>query len=88
LHDDRSLGAAKGAAAAAWAARNFSAEAYVARLLPFLQQVVAVQPLLRAAEGVGRNLAGFGVARTDPLVSRVAREMDQLFLKGSRRVAT
>jgi glycosyltransferase involved in cell wall biosynthesis len=80
----RSLGAETGEAAALWASQRFSARAYVEQLVPFLDRVVQVQPILRAAEGVSQNLIECFVKRGDPVVSRIAEQMERLFLPGGQ----
>ncbi len=79
LAGDRALGAATGRAAAAWAARTFSAGAYVEKLVPFLERVIRIQPLLRASGQLAEVLAEFGLRRGDSAGGRVAAAMDQLF---------
>ena len=71
---------AKLVTSAAWATDKFSADAYATEIVPFLERVGRLQPVLRAASGVARNLAGISVAQTDPLVARIAGEMEKLFL--------
>jgi len=76
---DRQAAMIRAAAAAAWAARIFSAEAYVRKLRPFLEMVVACQPVLRTAESFGRTLARAGLSPGDPAAARVADTLGELF---------
>ena len=76
---DRSMGASIGLAAAAWAAANFSAKSYAAKLEPFLERVMRIQPLLRTSEQIARDLASLGLRRGDPAVARIASVMEGLF---------
>ena len=79
LREDPRLGALVGRRAAAWAARTFAPDAYAARLVPFLEEVVRGQPLLRTAARLGRTAAGLGLGPDDPLLGRLAGVMDGLF---------
>ena len=80
LAQDRSVGERTGLAAAHWASTAFTAEAYADQLVPFLEEVIESQPLLRAADQVGRNLAGLGLKPGDAAIERIASAMGRLFL--------
>ena len=64
--------------ARAYAEETFTAEGYTDRLLPHLDRVAESLPAVRAAMGLGRTLAGFGMAPDDPAGGRVAAALDDL----------
>ena len=69
---DPALRATVGAQAAAWAKTAFSGEAYVARLVPLLEEVVRLRPVLRTATHFGHLLADLSLGPNDPAVERLA----------------
>jgi glycosyltransferase involved in cell wall biosynthesis len=69
---------AMAARARAYAAETHSPRRYVDRLLPHLDRVTKGVPAVRAGMGIGRTLAGFGVAPDDPAAGRVAAALDDL----------
>lgn len=77
---DPALRAAVGVRAAAWAQQAFSVEAYVARLVPFLEDVARLRPALRTAADFGHLLAELGLRPNDPAVARLATLMTGLFV--------
>lgn len=79
LRADPGLGALVGRQAAQWAARAFSPDLYAERLAPFLERVIAGQPLLRTASQLGRAMAEFGLKPDDPQADRLAGVMNALF---------
>jgi glycosyltransferase involved in cell wall biosynthesis len=78
---DPALRAAVGAQAAAWANSAFSVEAYVARLVPLLEEVARLRPALRAAAHFGHIFADLGLQPNDPAVSRLTATLETLFGK-------
>ncbi|HYI83723.1 MAG TPA: glycosyltransferase, partial [Acetobacteraceae bacterium] len=64
--------------ARAYAEATFTASGYVDRLLPHIDRVTAGLPAVRAAMGLGRTLAGFGMGGDDPAAGRVAAALDDL----------
>jgi hypothetical protein len=78
---DPRLRATVGAHAAAWAKSAFSVEAYVARLVPLLEEVARLRPALRTAAHFGHLLADLGLRPNDPAVERLATSMAALFIR-------
>ena len=78
---DPGLRATVGAHAAAWAKSAFSVEAYVARLVPFLEEVARLRPAQSAAAQFGHMLADLGLRPDDPAVERLATTLEALFIK-------
>jgi hypothetical protein len=78
---DPGLRSTIGARVAAWAKKTFSAESYVARLVPFLEQVARLRPALRAAAQFGQLFASLGLRPNDPAVERLATTLEALFIK-------
>lgn len=66
--------------AAAWAQQAFSVEAYVARLVPFLEDSARLRPALRTAADFGHLLTEIGLRPDDPAVARLATLMTGLFV--------
>jgi glycosyltransferase involved in cell wall biosynthesis len=64
--------------ARAYAEATFTASGYAERLLAHVDQVTETLPAVRAAMGLGRVLAGFGMAPDDPAGMRVADALDNL----------
>lgn len=64
--------------ARAYAEATFTARNYADRLLPHIDSVTESLPAVRAAMGLGRTLAGFGMAMDDPAVGRMAAALDDL----------
>jgi glycosyltransferase involved in cell wall biosynthesis len=64
--------------ARAYAEETFTAKGYTDRLLPHLDRVAESLPAVRTAMGLGRTLAGFGMAPYDPAGERVAAALDDL----------
>jgi glycosyltransferase involved in cell wall biosynthesis len=77
---DPALRATVGAQAAAWAKRAFSVEAYVARLVPLLEEVARLRPTLRAAAHFGHLLADLGLGPNDPAAERLATSLAALLM--------
>ena len=80
---DPALRATVGARAAAWAKTAFSVHTYVARLVPFLEEVARLTPTLRAAAHFGQIFADLGLQPNDPAVGRVATTLEALFIKNN-----
>ena len=80
---DPRLRAAVGAEAASWAKSAFGVEAYVARLVPFLEEVARLTPTLRAAAHFGHLFSELGLQPNDPAVERVATTLEALFIKNN-----
>jgi glycosyltransferase involved in cell wall biosynthesis len=78
---DPALGATVGAHAATWAKEAFSVEAYVARLVPLLEDVARLRPMLRTAAHFGRLFADLGLRQNDPAVERLATTLEALLIK-------
>ena len=78
---DPGLRATVGAHAAAWAKSAFSVESYVARLVPFLEEVARLRPAQSAAAQFGHMLADLGLRPDDPAVERLATTLEALFIK-------
>ena len=49
------------------------------QLVPFLERVIRIQPLLRASELVAQEMAGFGLRGGDPAIARISTAMERLF---------
>jgi glycosyltransferase involved in cell wall biosynthesis len=64
--------------ARAYAEETFTAERYVDQLLVHVDRVTETLPAVRAAMGLGRTLAGFGVPPDDPAGERIAAALDDL----------
>ena len=64
--------------ARAYAEATFTASGYADRLLDHVDHVTETLPAVRAAMGMGRTLAGFGMAPDDPAGARVADALDGL----------
>jgi glycosyltransferase involved in cell wall biosynthesis len=64
--------------ARAYAEATFTAGAYAPRLLAHVDRVTETLPAVRAGRGLGRTLAGFGMAPDDPAGERVAAALDDL----------
>jgi glycosyltransferase involved in cell wall biosynthesis len=64
--------------ARAYAEATFTASGYADRLLAHIDRVTEGLPAVRAAMGLGRTLAGFGMAPDDPAADRVAAALDDL----------
>jgi hypothetical protein len=69
---------AMGEAARAYALAMHSPRAYAEKLAPFLAESSAAAPAVRAASRLGRRLAGLGIPPGDPVVDRVAANLDGL----------
>ncbi len=69
---------AMAARARAYAEATFTAGGYAERLLAHVDRVTETLPAVRAAMGLGRTLAGFGMAPDDPAGERVAAALDDL----------
>jgi glycosyltransferase involved in cell wall biosynthesis len=80
---DPKLRAQVGARVADWAKTAFSVEAYVARLVPFLEEVARLRPALCAAAHFGHLFSELGLQPNDPAVGRVATTLEALFLKNN-----
>ena len=65
------LGIAMGVRAQAIAARRHSPTAYVAALLPLLEQAIAARPLVTAGQRLAETLGEFGLAPGDPAMLRI-----------------
>ena len=78
---DPALRATVGARAAAWAKTAFSVDTYVARLVPFLEEVARLRPTLRTAAHFGHIFSDLGLQPNDPAVERVATTLEALFIK-------
>jgi glycosyltransferase involved in cell wall biosynthesis len=81
LVSDPALRVAVGAQAAAWAKGAFSVDAYVARLVPLLEEVARLRPTLSAAAHFGHLFADLGLLPDDPAVERLATVLESLFIK-------
>jgi glycosyltransferase involved in cell wall biosynthesis len=66
------------ARARAYAEATFTAEGYAERLLAHVDRVTETLPVVRAAMGLGRTLAGFGMPLDDPAGERIAGALDDL----------
>jgi glycosyltransferase involved in cell wall biosynthesis len=64
--------------ARAYAEATFTAKNYADRLLALVDRATEALPAVRAGMGLGRTLAGFGVAPDDPAAGRVAAALDDL----------
>lgn len=69
---------AMAARARAYAEETFTAKRYADRLLAHIDRVTEHLPAVRAGLGLGRTLAGFGMAADDPAGRRVADALDDL----------
>ncbi len=78
---DPALRAAVGAQAAAWAKAAFSVDSYVARLVPFLEEVAQLRPTLGTAAHFGHLFSDLGLLPNDPAVERLATVLESLFIK-------
>jgi glycosyltransferase involved in cell wall biosynthesis len=67
-----------GEAARAYALAMRSPRAYAEKLAPILEESIAAAPGVRAASRLGRQLAGLGIPPGDPVVDRVAANLDDL----------
>ncbi len=75
-----------GARAAAFAVRQHSAQHYVERLQPLLEEVVASRPCEQAERRLSEALGGFGVAEDDSATTRALDVLHEL-LKGRAAAA-
>jgi glycosyltransferase involved in cell wall biosynthesis len=64
--------------ARAYAEATFTASGYADRLLAHVDRVTEGLPAVQAAMGLGRTLAGFGMAPDDPAGERIAAVLDGL----------
>jgi glycosyltransferase involved in cell wall biosynthesis/SAM-dependent methyltransferase len=80
---DPALRATTGARAAEWAKSAFSVEGYVGRLVPLLEEVARLRPVLRAAAHFGQLFSELGLEPNDPAVERLATTLDSLFMKNA-----
>ena len=78
---DPALRVAVGARAAAWAKAAFSVDSYVARLVPFLEEVARLRPTLDTAAHFGHLFSDLGLLPGDPAAERIATMLEALFLK-------
>jgi len=78
---DPALRVAVGARAAAWAKAAFSVDSYVARLVPFLEEVARLRPTLDTAAHFGHLFSDLGLLPGDPAVERLATILEALFIK-------
>jgi glycosyltransferase involved in cell wall biosynthesis len=81
LISDPGLRATVGARAGDWAKTEFSVQTYVARLVPFLEEVARLKPTLCAAAHFGQLFANLGLRPNDPAVERLATTLEALFIK-------
>lgn len=77
---DPALRGAVGAQAAAWAKVAFSVDSYVARLVPLLEEVAQLRPVLGTAAHFGHLFSDLGLLPNDPAVERLATILESLFL--------
>jgi len=80
---DPALRATVGARAAAWAKTEFSVHTYVARLVPFLEEVARLRPTLRVAAHFGQIFSDLGLRPNDPAVERLEATLEGLFIKNN-----
>src|SRR5262245_13017582 len=76
---DPGLRATVGARASLWARSTFSVERYVARLVPLLEDVARLKPVLGTAAHFGHLLAELGLRSNDPAADRVSSTLNALF---------
>jgi len=81
LVSDPALRGTVGAKAAGWARSAFSAEAYIARLVPLLEEVARLTPTLRAAAHFGHIFSDLSLQPNDPAVGRLTIILETLFTK-------
>jgi glycosyltransferase involved in cell wall biosynthesis/SAM-dependent methyltransferase len=81
LASDPALRATVGARAAAWAKTAFSVPSYVARLVPFLEEVARLRPSLRTAAHFGQIFSDLGLQPNDPAIERLTTTLKVLFIK-------
>jgi hypothetical protein len=62
-----------------WACRTYSVSAYVDKLLPFLDECLAIAPVVDAARVLGEILASVSTSLDEPALGRVAGTMHELF---------
>jgi hypothetical protein len=73
-----------GEAARDYALVTRSPRAYAQKLAPFLEEAVLAAPGVRAASRLGRRLAGLGIPPGDPVMDRVAANLDGLLVAQSQ----
>jgi len=69
-----------GESAKIWAQQKFSEEKYARELKELIKIVIQMQPLLRTAESMGQVLSAVGVYHDDPVILKISKMMEELFL--------
>jgi glycosyltransferase involved in cell wall biosynthesis len=65
-------------AARTWAVREYSAQTYVDRLLPLMEEAISCGPAIRAGRVIGASLSSMGIPLGDPAVGRIGRAVAEL----------
>jgi hypothetical protein len=79
IEGDQAGADSRGAAAREWACRTHSIVAYVDKLVPFLEECLAVVPMIEAGRKLGTTLDEMGASVDDPVVARVGRVLQDMF---------
>ena len=85
---DAVLAEARGARARLWARGQYSAETYVAGLMPLLDAAIACVPAIETGRRIGAELAGMGLGVGDCAAVRIGRRIGlMLWVEGRTRGA-